>query len=148
LLIKREVFDKLNAHPAVKPFTNDIGLPVELNPYMKTYFDTAVREGRYYSEDWTFCENWRDLGGKVYIDKRILLKHVGTYIFDGATQDKLYQDLHALVQPKVAGAHDAAKQAVPDSEPEVLASSEHVEAPITTDTQQQPAVLEEATSTK
>jgi hypothetical protein len=49
LLIKRDVFEKLNAHPATKPFNNDIGLPVELNPYMKTYFDTAVRENRYYS---------------------------------------------------------------------------------------------------
>ena len=32
LLIKREVFEKLDAHPATKPFMNDIGLPVELNP--------------------------------------------------------------------------------------------------------------------
>ena len=96
LLIKREVFEKLNAHPAVKPFVNDIGLPAELNPYMKTYFDTAVREGRYYSEDWTFCENWRDLGGKVWVDKRVLLKHTGTYVFDYAAQDRVYQELHAL----------------------------------------------------
>ena len=96
MLIKREVFEKLNSHPAVKPFINDIGLPPELNPYMKTYFDTAVRENRYYSEDWTFCENWRDLGGKVWIDKRVLLKHTGTYVFDFQTQDQLYKDLHAM----------------------------------------------------
>jgi hypothetical protein len=63
---------------------------------MKTYFDTAVRENRYYSEDWTFCENWRDIGGKVWVDKRVLLRHTGTYVFDYATQDKLYQDLHSL----------------------------------------------------
>jgi hypothetical protein len=96
MLIKRDVFEKLNAHPATKPFINDIGLPAELNPYMKTYFDTAVRENRYYSEDWTFCENWRDLGGKVWVDKRVLLKHTGTYVFDFAAQDQLYKDLHAL----------------------------------------------------
>jgi hypothetical protein len=63
---------------------------------MKTYFDTAVRENRYYSEDWTFCENWRDIGGKVWVDKRVLLRHTGTYVFDYATQDQLYKDLHAL----------------------------------------------------
>jgi len=96
LLIKREVFEKLDAHPATKPFANDIGLDPALNQYMKTYFDTAVREGRYYSEDWTFCENWRDLGGQVWVDKRVLLRHTGTYTFDAAVQDKLYQDLHAL----------------------------------------------------
>jgi hypothetical protein len=99
LLIKRHVFEKLNEHPAVRPFTNDIGLPKELDPHMKTYFDTAVREGRYYSEDWTFCENWRDLGGKVYVDKRILLKHVGTYTFDFGTHEQLYKDLSALFNP-------------------------------------------------
>ena len=96
LLIKRDVFEKLNAHPAVKPFTNDIGLDPALNPYMKTYFDTAVRENRYYSEDWTFCENWRDIGGQVWVDKRVLLKHTGTYVFDYQTQDKLYADLHQI----------------------------------------------------
>jgi hypothetical protein len=96
MLIKRHVFEKLNAHPATKPFLNDIGLPAELNPYMKTYFDTAVRENRYYSEDWTFCENWRDLGGKVWVDKRVLLRHTGTYVFDFAAQDQLYKDLHSL----------------------------------------------------
>ena len=96
MLIKRGVFEKLDAHPATKPFNNDIGLPPELNPYMKTYFDTAVRENRYYSEDWTFCENWRDLGGKVWVDKRVLLKHTGTYVFDFQAQDQVYRELHAL----------------------------------------------------
>lgn len=96
LLMKRHVFEKLNAHPAVKPFNSDIGLPPELNVYMKTYFDTAVRENRYYSEDWTFCENWRDIGGRIWVDKRVLLKHTGTYVFDFAAQDQLYRDLHAL----------------------------------------------------
>jgi hypothetical protein len=93
LLMKRHVFDKLNQHPAVKPFTNDIGLDPALNVHMKTYFDTAVREGRYYSEDWTFCENWRDLGGQIFVDKRVLLKHTGTYVFDFGTHEKLYHDL-------------------------------------------------------
>jgi hypothetical protein len=86
-----------------------------------------VRENRYYSEDWTFCENWRDLGGQVYIDKRVLLKHVGTYVFDAQTQDKLYQDLHAIAAPKIANAHDAAKQPVDITEPEIMASSTPVD---------------------
>ena len=121
MLIKRSVFEKLNAHPATKPFMNDIGLPVELNPYMKTYFDTAVRENRYYSEDWTFCENWRDLGGQVWVDKRVLLKHTGTYVFDFQTQDKLYQDLHLLaLQNGVAAPVDAPSKPV---EATVLASN-------------------------
>jgi hypothetical protein len=99
MLIRREVFAKLDGHPAVRPFNNDIGMDASLNQHMKTYFDTAVREGRYYSEDWTFCENWRDLGGEVYIDKRVLLRHVGTYVFDGLGQSKLFQDLKNVINP-------------------------------------------------
>jgi hypothetical protein len=102
LLMKRDVFEKLDSHPAVRAFANDIGLPRELDPYMKTYFDTAVREGRYYSEDWTFCENWRDLGGQVWVDKRVLLRHTGTYVFDGNAQEQVYRDLKAIFEPQAA----------------------------------------------
>ena len=104
LLIKKDVFDKLNAHPAVRHFNNDIGLDPKLDKDMKTYFDTAVRENRYYSEDWTFCENWRDLGGQVWIDKRILLRHTGTYVFDYNTHEQLYKDLRAMFDPEAAQA--------------------------------------------
>ncbi len=96
MLVKRHVFEKLNAHPAVKPFNNDIGLPKELDQHLRTYYDTAVRENRYYSEDWTFCENWRDLGGKIWVDKRVLLRHTGTFVFDFQTQEPLYRALHEL----------------------------------------------------
>jgi hypothetical protein len=96
MLIKRHVFEKLNSHPMVKPFNNDIGLPPELNQYMKTYFDTPVREGRFYSEDWSFCELWRDIGGKVWVDKRVLLRHSGTYVFDYQAQQQVYKDLHLI----------------------------------------------------
>jgi hypothetical protein len=127
MLIKREVFEKLNAHPATKPFMNDIGLPAELNPYMKTYFDTAVRENRYYSEDWTFCENFRDLGGRIWVDKRVLLRHTGTYVFDFNTQDQLYKDLHNLALTNGTALGGATGVAAPvDPKPveaKVLASS-------------------------
>jgi hypothetical protein len=130
LLIKREVFEKLDAHPATKPFKNDIGLDPVLDPYMKTYFDTAVREGRYYSEDWTFCENWRDLGGQVWVDKRVLLRHTGTYTFAHEAQEKLVQDFAALTTPPVnmtpQGGHDVPAEVL-NAEPvaEVVASSDN-----------------------
>jgi len=94
MCIKRHVFEKLDDHPATIPFINDIGLDPKLNKDMKTFFDTDVREGRYYSEDWTFCENWRDLGGEVWIDKRVLLKHTGTFTYDHVGQDAVYKALH------------------------------------------------------
>jgi len=89
LLMKRHVFEKLKTHPAVKPYKNDIGLDPKYDQHLKTYFDTAVRQNRYYSEDWTFCENWRDIAGKVYVDKRILLRHSGSYVFCMENQQHL-----------------------------------------------------------
>ena len=89
LLMKKHVFEKLNSHHAVKPYKNDIGLDPKFDKYLRTYFDTAVRQSRYYSEDWTACENWRDLGGKIYVDKRVLLRHTGTYTFSMENQQHL-----------------------------------------------------------
>jgi hypothetical protein len=123
MLVKRDVFEKLDAHPAVKPFNNDIGLPKELDKHLKTYYDTAVRENRYYSEDWTFCENWRDLGGEIWVDKRVLLKHTGTYVFDFQQQEPLYKAL----QTAYANQPQMVQQAAPAAEevkPTVLATNE------------------------
>lgn len=89
LLMKKKIFEQLNVHPAVKQYKNDIGLDPKYDKYLKTYFDTAVRQNRYYSEDWTFCENWRDLGGKIWVDKRVLLRHTGTYTFCLENQEHL-----------------------------------------------------------
>jgi hypothetical protein len=133
MLVKRHVFDKLNDHPAVKPFNNDIGLPKELDQYLKTYYDTAVRENRYYSEDWTFCENWRDLGGKVWVDKRVLLRHTGTYVFDFNAQEPLYRQLHEIaLQNGTAGAVNVPNppSATPPTKPRVLGSNQPAPAPV------------------
>jgi len=93
LLTKRHVFEKLKAHPAVKQYKNDIGLDPKYDQHLKTYFDTAVRQNRYYSEDWTFCENWRDIGGKVWVDKRVLLRHSGSYVFCMENQQYLMDNI-------------------------------------------------------
>lgn len=121
MLIKRHVFEKLHSHRAVVPFKNDIGLDPALDPHMKTFFDTDVREGRYYSEDWTFCENWRDMGGKVWVDKRVLLKHTGTYTFDFQTQEPLYRALQALDQTRQAPVDPVPE---PDATPKLVATNE------------------------
>jgi hypothetical protein len=89
LLMKKHVFEKMKTHPAVKQYKNDIGLDPKYDQHLKTYFDTAVRQNRYYSEDWTFCENWRDMGGRIWVDKRVLLRHSGSYVFCMENQQHL-----------------------------------------------------------
>jgi hypothetical protein len=126
MLVKRHVFEKLNAHPAVKSFNNDIGLPKELDQHLRTYYDTAVRENRYYSEDWTFCENWRDIGGKIWVDKRVLLRHTGTYVFDFQQQEPLYRALHELAISN--------KSALPAPEGTIAVATAPAETPAATET--------------
>ena len=102
LLMKRHVFEKLKSHPAVKQYKNDIGLDPKYDAHLKTYFDTAVRQGRYYSEDWTFCENWRDIGGKVWVDKRVLLRHSGSYVFCMENQGHLMNTIGPMYAEELA----------------------------------------------
>ena len=122
MVVKRHVFEKLKEHPEVVKFNNDIQLPKELDENMYTFYDTTVRENRYYSEDWTFCENWRDMGGKVFVDKRVLLKHTGTYVFDYATQQPLYQALKNQIESNPAPKATA--------EPKVTATTKEPEATV------------------
>jgi len=113
LLMKKHVFEKMKTHPAVKQYKNDIGLDPKYDQHLKTYFDTAVRQNRYYSEDWTFCENWRDMGGRIWMDKRVLLRHSGSYVFCMENQQHLLNTIGPMyIEEQKQKA--AAEQAVPD----------------------------------
>lgn len=49
------------------------------------FFDTSIdiNTNRYLSEDYTFCRRWQNLGGKVWVDPRIVLNHHGTFTYRG-----------------------------------------------------------------
>ena len=116
LLMKKHVFDKMKTHPAVKQYKNDIGLDPKFDQHLKTYFDTAVRQNRYYSEDWTFCENWRDMGGRIWVDKRVLLRHSGSYVFCMENQEHLLKTIGPMyIEEQAKKAQEAAPVLPPDT---------------------------------
>jgi hypothetical protein len=39
--------------------------------------DHGFKFKKYLSEDWAWCERWRRIGGKIYSDTSIALKHIG-----------------------------------------------------------------------
>ena len=47
------------------------------------------------SEDYSFCQRWRDLGGKVFMDVSIATAHLGTKAYAGRLGDFL-----AATEPK------------------------------------------------
>ncbi|HTJ03604.1 MAG TPA: hypothetical protein VL492_12505, partial [Methylovirgula sp.] len=42
----------------------------------------------YISEDFGFCQKWRDIGGKIWLDTESRLTHIGAFNFAGAPQQR------------------------------------------------------------
>lgn len=70
LAISRNVFETMaKAHPE--------RLQSHFDHVSFTYFQMPFHEGIQYGEDYFFCKEWRDLGGKVHLDPEIELTHWG-----------------------------------------------------------------------
>jgi len=83
MLIRRDAIEKLiAAYPETKYRSAHVNEPPSEHRY--NFFDCQIAaDGIYLSEDYTFCQRWRKLGGKVWLDLRSELKHVGTFEFQG-----------------------------------------------------------------
>ena len=86
MLIKRGVFEHLAPHvPTYRvssfqhPETGEYDKPLT-HEFFATSIDAS---GALLSEDYHFCELWRDHGGKIHAQPFIRLNHVGTHIFGG-----------------------------------------------------------------
>jgi len=88
MLIKREVFEKLKDkvpeyinHNVKDPNGNVIK---SATGRIREYFSTKIdSEGMLLSEDYFFCDLWRDNGGTVWANPFIRLNHVGTHTYTG-----------------------------------------------------------------
>ncbi len=50
---------------------------------MNDYFPCKVVEESYLTEDYAFCQLWRETGGKVWADLSICLNHEGWHSYPG-----------------------------------------------------------------
>jgi hypothetical protein len=86
MLIRRSALERLIiAHPDMK-YRRVQAYPPRPRDSESQYafFDCAVApDGTYLSEDYAFCQRWRAIGGKVWLDTRGVLRHVGSYEFSG-----------------------------------------------------------------
>ena len=81
MLIKRSVFEKM-IEAGATPYVDAIGLSPKENANQYDFFQCTIdSNGRYLTEDWSFCRRWRQLGGKIWADKTIGLTHVGYFRF-------------------------------------------------------------------
>ena len=86
MLIKRGVFEELKPH--VPTYRTSSFQDPETGEYQKPltheFFATSIDDtGALLSEDYHFCELWRNHGGKIHAHPFIKLHHVGTYVFGG-----------------------------------------------------------------
>jgi len=81
MLVKRTVFEQMIAAGAT-PYGDDIGLSDVENANQYDFFNCTIdSNGRYLTEDWSFCRKWRELGGEIWADTTVALAHVGYYRF-------------------------------------------------------------------
>lgn len=87
MMVKREVFGKFaEAYPDLKYKPDHVGQAhFDGSRYIHAYFDTVIDpvSERYLSEDYMFCQWWRNIGGKIYLCPWMKTQHIGTYAFTG-----------------------------------------------------------------
>jgi hypothetical protein len=69
----------------------------QLKKQKKTYyalFDTSIelKTNNYLSEDYTFCRRFQEIDGQIWVDPKIVLNHVGAYVFRGYEYCKAADD--------------------------------------------------------
>jgi hypothetical protein len=85
LMISRDAISRLvGAHAdkryAVHPTE---GAPGAWRDNLFAIFECELQGPNYWSEDYTFCQRWRRIGGQCWLDPHILLEHHGTACFTG-----------------------------------------------------------------
>ncbi len=101
MMIKREVFEKFKeAYPEFSYRPDHIGQAnFDGTRYIHAFFDTVIDRkrtvsvngeerqvggsDRYLSEDYMFCQWWRNIGGKIWLCPWMKTHHIGTYAFTG-----------------------------------------------------------------
>ncbi len=64
--------------------------PARQSPNQYALFDCLIEpETRLYlSEDFAFCRRWRQIGGKLWLDTKTRLSHIGAYTFEGTPDNR------------------------------------------------------------
>ena len=87
MMINRDVFPKMEqAYPQLKYKPDHVGQAnFDGTRYIHAFFDTVIDEQseRYLSEDYMFCQWWRNIGGQIFLCPWMRTDHIGTYHFKG-----------------------------------------------------------------
>ena len=126
--ISRKVFELM-----IQEFGNEISYQVDPDHKQKEYDFWHVGRyvfsdgspNRYLSEDWWFCQKWRDIGGKVWLDRGTVLKHSGNALYPLSYQDKIIFNRVPAAKPATTVDQPSGATVLPTlvSEGEILQTS-------------------------
>ena len=92
-LLRRSVFEKMFAAFPQTHFRQSHAFPrpKTLSPNLYALFDCIIDEatGVYLSEDYSFCQRWRTIGGEIWLDLKSKLTHSGSHDFNGDFETRL-----------------------------------------------------------
>ena len=77
--IRRSAIEKLIAANPDKL----VQCPQTVNGWYYALFNNDVRNGKFTGEDYYFCDLWRQIGGKIWIDPNIGFEHMGVKSWRG-----------------------------------------------------------------
>ena len=87
MMVKREVFDRFQKqYPEFHYKPDHVGQAnFDGSRMIHAYFDTVIdpKSHRYLSEDYMFCQWWRNMGGKIWLCPWMVTDHIGNYHFKG-----------------------------------------------------------------
>jgi len=80
MLIRRDVFEKIQPHVG---WYDNGGVTIPKGEKVYDYFQVGNRDHELLSEDYFFCQQYRDYGGTVWVAPWCELGHFGSYLFSG-----------------------------------------------------------------
>ena len=85
MLLKRQVIERMIAAYPESRYKSMHAYSNAKTEESYALFDCMIDKetGAYVSEDFGFCQKWRDIGGKIWLDTEGKLTHIGSYNFQG-----------------------------------------------------------------
>ncbi len=90
MLLKRRVIERMiEAYPETR-YASVHAYSNAKSDANYALFDCMIDKdtNAYVSEDFSFCQRWRDIGGKIWLDTEGRLTHIGSYGFEGDPQPR------------------------------------------------------------
>jgi hypothetical protein len=90
LMIKRQAIEQMIAAYPESRYTNVHAYSNAKGDAYHALFECLIdpETKTYISEDFGFCQKWRDIGGKIWLDTESRLTHIGAFSFVGQPQSR------------------------------------------------------------